>query len=169
MDEGLTTPNGITRRHALRVMVRGGAVLICALQGETPADAVAPWVEVGRVSDFKVGQPKRVALKAGQAAFVLRQPNGRWLAVSAVCTHKGGEVRWDSARKRFLCPLHLATFTADGGHPTAPARAPLSVFATRAKGNAILVDAAGPASPTGAGRKGTEKRERDHEREEEHG
>lgn len=155
----------VTRRHALKIVVRSGMVLVCALLAEGESRAAATWEQVGTVDKFPIGVPKRAVLSKGQVIFVLQQSSNRWLAVSALCTHKGGEVRWEPAKKRFFCPLHGATFTADGKNPQGPARTPLAAFPVQLKGKNVSVDAArAPAGNATPGRKGGKK----HEEEEEH-
>ncbi len=46
--------------------------------------------------------------------MLVRDPSGRILALSAICTHLGCRVRWVPASRQFLCPCHGASFTATG-------------------------------------------------------
>lgn len=154
----------ITRRHALRIAIAGGMVLVSAGWIEEDAEAAPRWEAAGAVSQFQIGVPRRVKLSQGQVAYILRQTGDRWLALSARCTHEGAEIRWDPGQKRFVCPLHGATFSITGKNPTAPARNPLAGYPTRIKGKDVEIDAA--KSPAVGGKTGGSKRHKEDEHEE---
>ena len=158
----------LTRRHAIHVALGSGLGMVYALLTETGTEAAPRWVAVGKSSQFKEGVPKRVVLPGGAVVFVVRQPKGRWLALSARCTHEGAEVRWDAARKRFVCPLHGATFAASGQDPQGPARRPLNSLVIGTQGSTVRVDASG-APGAGAQRERKEKKEREEEERHEKG
>jgi len=46
---------------------------------------------------------------------------GRTCAVSAICPHLGGVLRWNDADRSWDCPLHASRFTADGRRIEGPA------------------------------------------------
>ena len=149
----------ITRRHALKVLVQGGFVLVATAIGGGESEA-ATWEKVGSVEQFKTGVPRRVTLAKGQVVFVTRQDSTHWLALSARCTHEGGEVRWSATQKRFVCPLHGASFAATGKDPRGAARTPLASFPAQVKGTTVQLDTSRVsmnATPT----KGKSKEEHD--------
>ena len=47
--------------------------------------------------------------------------DGRTCAVSAVCTHLGGVLRFNDLEKSWDCPLHGSRFAADGSVLEGPA------------------------------------------------
>jgi len=60
------------------------------------------------------------------AATVAAPANGDAHAVSAVCTHLGGIVRWNDGDECWDCPLHGSRFAADGTLVHGPAVRDLS-------------------------------------------
>src|SRR5439155_26380244 len=75
-----------------------------------------------------VGRPARFTDPAtGDPAVVLQPQSGHFIAFSAVCTHQGCTVDFDSSQRAFVCPCHGAAFSADSGAVLqGPARRPLS-------------------------------------------
>ncbi|MEV4687482.1 FAD-dependent oxidoreductase [Microbacterium sp. LWH3-1.2] len=61
-----------------------------------------------------------VANRAGQPVGI-STVDGRTCAVSAVCTHLGGVLRWNDAELTWDCPLHASRFTAEGSRIEGPA------------------------------------------------
>jgi thiosulfate dehydrogenase [quinone] large subunit len=78
----------------------------------------------------------------GIPAFVVQPVRGQFLAFSAVCTHAGCLVQFDSQNDAFVCPCHGSTFSAKTGAvlggpaPTALASIPI----TLGPGNDLYVD-----------------------------
>ena len=50
------------------------------------------------------------------------------------------EVRWEATQKRFVCPLHGASFAATGKDPRGAARTPLASFPAQLKGTTVQLD-----------------------------
>lgn len=130
----------VTRRDALKVMVAGGVVMV-GLMLSSDAEAAPKWVKAGTVADFPVGKPKKVTLPGKQVVFIVHKDAKTWEAVSAVCPHKGKEINWDENAKRYVCPVHGATFDIDGKNPTTPADTPLVTASVKAQGKNLMVDA----------------------------
>lgn len=106
------------------------------------------FVQVGKVADFEVGQPKRVEFKvhkkdgwvqsdAQLSAWILKKQDGSILAMSPICTHLGCQINGASAdggpakdgEYFFHCPCHDSFFTKDGiPKPGVPATRPLDVY-----------------------------------------
>ncbi|MFL6194532.1 MAG: FAD-dependent oxidoreductase [Thermoanaerobaculia bacterium] len=63
----------------------------------------------------------RVVEVGGERAAVYRDEAGAAHAVSAVCTHAGCLVHWNSAEKSWDCPCHGSRFAIDGGVLEGPA------------------------------------------------
>jgi thiosulfate dehydrogenase [quinone] large subunit len=63
--------------------------------------------------------------RSGEAALVIRRPDGKLYALSAVCTHAGCRLEYD--RDALTCPCHNSTFDIRSGAPErGPARRPLA-------------------------------------------
>jgi len=65
---------------------------------------------------------------SGEDAIVIRRPNGKLYALSALCTHAGCRLEYD--RDALTCPCHNSTFDIRTGAPErGPARRPLATAA----------------------------------------
>lgn len=67
----------------------------------------------------------QVVKKAGKRLAVYRNEEGELEALSAVCTHMGCNVHWNSAEKTWDCPCHGSRFSTDGTVIEGPALDPL--------------------------------------------
>ena len=70
------------------------------------------WVAVIATSAVAAGQAVRFSAGAVEGFVVNR--NGRFDALSAVCTHMGCIVKFNAAARRFDCPCHGASFDLEG-------------------------------------------------------
>ncbi len=79
-------------------------------------------------SDFpalaKVGGFVTLNTTAGKIV-VARVDDQKFVAVGAVCTHKGGPIEYDNDAKQFFCPWHKSRFDLDGAVVKGPARVAL--------------------------------------------
>jgi glycine/D-amino acid oxidase-like deaminating enzyme/nitrite reductase/ring-hydroxylating ferredoxin subunit len=88
----------------------------------------AKWVTPGEVSS-----PREIA--PGEGGIIrrglhkiacYRDPMGPVVELSAVCTHLGCIVEWNTSEKSWDCPCHGSRFAPDGHVLNGPARTPLS-------------------------------------------
>lgn len=73
-------------------------------------------------------QSGRVLLIDGQRVACARDEGGHLLGVSAVCTHMGCIVRWNTAERTWDCPCHGSRFKITGEVIAGPAEEPLKVI-----------------------------------------
>lgn len=69
--------------------------------------------------------------------FVRRGPEGKFDAISAVCTHQGGTVALSA--QGFRCPLHGSTYDRDGKNTGGPAQEPLDRYRAELAGSDVVL------------------------------
>lgn len=69
--------------------------------------------------DVKPGEAK-IITKKGEQIGVYKDETGKVTAVSAICSHLGCVVNWNSAEKTWDCPCHGGRFTSQGKLIQAP-------------------------------------------------
>lgn len=95
--------------------------------------------DAGPLDDLPVGQSK-VVERHGSATLIVRTEEGV-LAFSAVCTHLGCIVQWDTARSQVHCPCHAAVFDTRGNVVSGPPPTPLPVYPVEVRDGHIIVGA----------------------------
>jgi cytochrome b6-f complex iron-sulfur subunit len=80
-------------------------------------------MRVARIDEIPIGKGKQV-LFDGEPVWVLHLRGG-WIALAAICTHKGCIVDWDEKRLVLSCPCHGGLFDADGNVLSGLPRRPL--------------------------------------------
>ena len=101
-------------------------------------------VEVGKTTDFPVGQGKVVPVN-DKPVIVVNTTQGGLKAYSAICTHLGCIVEWDQPRQFILCPCHDGRFNAvNGAVISGPPPAPLPALPVTVEGDTVYVTS-GPA------------------------
>jgi cytochrome b6-f complex iron-sulfur subunit len=139
---------GGSRRRFLRYLL-GFAVLSTVGMVATPvirflippktADAAGGGkVLVGTTADIPAGSAKVVPV-AGKPAIVINSAQGV-KAYSAICTHLGCIVAWDSTAQNIACPCHDGRFSpATGAVISGPPPAPLVPLNTTVENDQIFV------------------------------
>jgi len=100
-----------------RGFIRGSAVAAIAIAGaglgrifsKSVASESSGPKNIIKGATFKVGQTLTFVSKAGTPAVLFRTKNGIF-AYSAVCTHQGCTVQFNSASKKLQCGCHGAVF-----------------------------------------------------------
>jgi Rieske Fe-S protein len=98
------------------------------------AEYVAPG-ELSSVDELKPGQGAIIRERFGKIA-AYRDETGKLHRRSAVCTHLGCHIHWNSLEKCWDCPCHGSQFSTDGAVLNAPAIHPLEEIESEAKGDA---------------------------------
>ncbi|SHO51274.1 QcrA and Rieske domain-containing protein [Desulfopila aestuarii] len=94
-------------------------------------------IDAGTVDQFKPGQVKAIA----QGQFYLsRLEDGRFIALSRVCTHLGCALPWNYEKQAFVCPCHGSTFDRQGLATRPPATRPLDYYRVRIENGVIMVN-----------------------------
>jgi len=140
--------NGPTRRGFLDIFIgicsaiTATAVAIPSLLYLWPAakGGTGGNVEVKGAKNLAAGESSILQVK-GKAVLVVRTTSG-FEAYSAICTHLGCLVKWQSDSKEFHCPCHAAIFNSKGQVVSGPAPAPLPPYNVKEVGDKVFVSAA---------------------------
>ena len=94
------------------------------------------WIEVGSVDDFDGEVYSQVILEfeiqdgwayvAERRLAYVRKNGEEFVAISAVCTHLGCNVRFEEERNEFVCPCHAGIYDENGINIAGPPPAPLT-------------------------------------------
>jgi thiosulfate dehydrogenase [quinone] large subunit len=80
------------------------------------AGPTASGTVIGTTSQVPVGQARQFTDPAsGQPAWMVHPSGSVFVAFSAVCTHAGCPVQYDSANVQFVCPCHGGVYDARTG------------------------------------------------------
>ncbi len=82
--------------------------------------------DVGDAATWKPWQARKVAV-AGKPVLVIRTDKG-FIAFSAVCTHLGCLVEFDTGTRKIICPCHAAGFDLQGQVTNGPPPRALAKF-----------------------------------------
>ena len=117
--------------------------------GAAAADAPIP---VGNISEFQVGKARRVELVRSVtdawsrsdattvgAAWVTRNADDTFTALSSTCPHLGCAVNMDKARNLYACPCHTSAFTLEGKYVSGPAPRGMDPLTVEVRGKQVLV------------------------------
>jgi len=137
-----------TRRSFITRLFKGTiAAGIASVIGSIAAYLVAPEevrsslgpqrMKVAKSDEIPVGGGK-LALFNEEPVWIVRRAR-EFVAVSALCTHKGCVVKWDAGRRLFACPCHEARFDENGNVLAGLPRRPLPHFRVAAVGDELYL------------------------------
>ena len=76
----------------------------------------------------------------GQPGLLIRNADGSYRALSAVCTHLGCTVQFRPAAQDILCACHNGVYDVAGRNISGPPPRPLEVYAVHELGDEIVVE-----------------------------
>jgi len=105
------------------------------------AQAAAAVTEVVLKDAQKLPSGSALMFKFGfEPCLLIHHADGKWVALSARCTHLGCTVPWSAAERRFVCPCHASTFAITGEVSGPPAPRPLDLLEVRLENGVVKVD-----------------------------
>ena len=107
-----------------------------------PSNSPAPGTAIGTTAQVPVGQARQFTDPAsGNPAWLVHPSASTFVAFSAICTHAGCTVQYDTAGLRFVCPCHGGVYDARTGKVLqGPPPAPLPSIPLRVVGGQLRVD-----------------------------
>jgi thiosulfate dehydrogenase [quinone] large subunit len=142
---------GGTRRHSAALGLTPSAVTSSAPTASSAAPAGSPspsgtatagGTVVGDASEVPAGQARQFTDPAsGQPAWMVHPAGSTFVAFSAVCTHAGCSVEYDSSNVQFICPCHGGVYDARTGQVLqGPPPSPLPAIPVHVDGGQLRVD-----------------------------
>lgn len=112
-------------------------VLVAYLQPRLAEGEFGSLITVGKVDDFPLNSVTHIP---NGRFYIVRTPEGGFLAVYQRCTHLGCSVPWDSTTQKFICPCHNSQFDMQGSVENPPAPRALDLFPVIIEDSAVKVD-----------------------------
>jgi cytochrome b6-f complex iron-sulfur subunit len=129
---------GMTTLGALAALELGSAGLIY-LRAHSLEGQFGSVITAGVVEDFPAGS---VTEFANARFFLVRAPEGGFLAVHSRCPHLGCTVYWEAEEEKFYCPCHASAFDFYGNFENPPVPRPLDIFPVEIDAGMVKVDTA---------------------------
>jgi cytochrome b6-f complex iron-sulfur subunit len=96
-------------------------------------------VSGGSAERLEAGTARSVVFHGMPVLLICLEP-GRYVALSAICTHmQVCRLEWDGGRRQLLCPCHGACFDIHGNVVRGPASVPLSTYEVDRIGDELFV------------------------------
>jgi cytochrome b6-f complex iron-sulfur subunit len=133
------------RKEFLSLVGMGAAAAFCSacLAGCTPQDQFTGPTNVDFTLDLNAAANSALQVNGGyiynNGVIVARTTGGKYVAVSAACTHAGTTVYYDPPSNEFHCPSHGSNFATDGSVVNGPAPSSLTRYTTTLTGSSLRV------------------------------
>jgi len=135
------------RRQALRLFLGGGVIASLASFLYPILRYIIPPKTVEQASDSvlaaRVGELKpntgKVFRFGSRPALLTLTSDGKYHAISAVCTHLNCTVQYRSDLRNVWCACHNGMYTPDGANISGPPPRPLEAYDVVLKGDEIYV------------------------------
>ncbi len=153
----MTENKNVTRRDFLKIawgaagalaLVETGGVVLSFFSPRVVEGEFGGVIEAGAVESFPLGS---VTPFTQGRFYLVRIPDGGFVALYRKCTHLGCAVPYNPAEGKFICPCHGSAFEQDGQVINAPAPRPLDRFAITIESGIVRVDTGTPIQRDHAG------------------
>ncbi|MFZ5909641.1 MAG: ubiquinol-cytochrome c reductase iron-sulfur subunit [Chloroflexota bacterium] len=114
-----------------------GGVLVAYLQPRLAEGEFGSLITAGNVDDFPSNSVTHIS---NGRFYIVRTPDGGFLAVYHRCTHLGCTVPWDQGAQKFICPCHNSQFDMQGSVENPPAPRALDMFPVIIEDGTVKVD-----------------------------
>lgn len=158
-ESGLSTPVGTRRRFFQWMTAAAMSIISVGLAIPLIGYVISParkrreqsWVEVGKVDELSLLQPKQLSYVASvrdgyvkttvqKAVWAVKMQNGEVRAFAPQCPHLGCGYRWVDPDRRFKCPCHGSVYDVGGSVLDGPAPRPLDRLPVKIeKGNLYVI------------------------------
>jgi len=144
-DQGAAAP-ALTRRNFIKLglgalstlaALEVGGAMLTFLSARSREGTFGQEIVAGEIDAFPAGS---VTEFAEDRFFLVRAPDGGFLAVYRRCPHLGCSVHWQENEQKFLCPCHASTFDIYGSYDNAPVPRALDLFDVRFEDGQVVVD-----------------------------
>ncbi len=119
----------------------------CMQQGSDVASATTTSCGTATCIDLSVAANSALTNVGGallidvgsDTVMVIRTSQTAVVALSAICTHAGCSMNFDSSQNLLVCPCHGSQFNESGDVVTGPARRPVKVYSATLANNIVTV------------------------------
>jgi len=143
----------MNRRELVQRVVAGGIIIVispsllesCTKQSTDPASDQPGGGGNGNkiILDLTTAANAALSLDGGwlvvQNVIVINAGGGNYSALSAICTHQGCTVRFNSSAANVQCPCHGSVYSTSGSVLNGPATMALQSYAVSLEGDILTI------------------------------
>ncbi|MBI3245492.1 MAG: ubiquinol-cytochrome c reductase iron-sulfur subunit [Deltaproteobacteria bacterium] len=127
-----------------------GVPLIGALIAPAFTRRETPWIEVGPLDAFPIGDPRQldciskerdgwIEQSVRRSVWVVRSDAETLTVFNPKCTHLSCAYRWEADKQRFFCPCHGGIFDITGKVTGGPPPRPLDTLPVKVEGGTLYI------------------------------